>query len=183
MKRSNIILIIVVIVAVVAGVALWMYYSSQTPVAYNQPANTNAVANTPATVPPVVQPPVVQPPVNMPSGGGLKTITLNTVKDTKLGTRIVDGNGHALYYFTVDAPGVSNCSGVCAVNWPAYTVFSGYKLIGGAGITGKIGTIVKPDGSLQVTYNGAPLYFWHLDATASDTLGQGIGGVWFVQKP
>jgi predicted lipoprotein with Yx(FWY)xxD motif len=178
MKRSNIILIIVVIVVVVAGVALWMYYSSQTPVAYNPPANTNAVANTPATVPPVVQ-----PPVNMPSGGGLKTITLNTVKDTKLGTRIVAANGHALYYFTVDAPGVSNCTGVCAVNWPAYTVASNTSLMGGSDITGKISTISKPDGSLQVTYNGAPLYFWHLDATASDTLGQGIGGVWFVQKP
>ena len=39
------------------------------------------------------------------------------------------------------------------------------------------------DGSLQVTYNGAPLYFYAKDAKTGDTLGQGAGNNWFVVKP
>jgi len=51
-----------------------------------------------------------------------------------------------------------------------------------AGISGKLGTITRADGTMQVTYNGMPLYFWVHDAKAGDTSGQGIGG-FSVAKP
>ena len=46
-----------------------------------------------------------------------------------------------------------------------------------------LGTITRDDGSTQVTYNGWPLYYFHEDAAAGDTNGQGLGGVWFLVSP
>ena len=178
MKKSYLMWIILALVAVVAGVILWISYS-QTPVAYNPPA----------VVPPVNQPivqPIVPPvttntpaPVNSPAPQAV----LNTVNDPALGVRLIATNGHTLYYFTKDLPNVSVCTGTCATNWPAYAVSPNAPLAGVSGVTGNVGTITKPDGSLQVTYNRMPLYFWHLDQNPGDTLGQGIQGTWYVAKP
>jgi predicted lipoprotein with Yx(FWY)xxD motif len=52
-----------------------------------------------------------------------------------------------------------------------------------AGVGGVLGTIARTDGALQVTYNGAPLYYWKNDTKSGDTTGQNVGGVWFVVKP
>jgi predicted lipoprotein with Yx(FWY)xxD motif len=57
----------------------------------------------------------------------------------------------------------------------------------GAGVDGTLwGTITRDDGSLQVTYNGWPLYLFAGDAAPGDTNGQGIdefGGLWFLVSP
>jgi predicted lipoprotein with Yx(FWY)xxD motif len=50
------------------------------------------------------------------------------------------------------------------------------------GVTGKLGTLTRPDGTTQVTYNGRPLYGWQNDAKPGDVTGQGIGG-FTVAKP
>jgi predicted lipoprotein with Yx(FWY)xxD motif len=36
---------------------------------------------------------------------------------------------------------------------------------------------------MQVTYKGAPLYYFSNDTKAGDTNGQGTAGVWFVAAP
>lgn len=188
MKKSYLMWVILALVAVVVGVILWISYS-QPPVAPNPPSNPITAKNTPATVPPVTVPPVNQPippvitnapaPVNAPAPQAV----LNTVNDPTLGVRLIATNGHTLYYFTKDLPNVSVCTGTCATNWPAYTVSPNAPLAAVTGVTGKVGTITKPDGSLQITYNRMPLYFWHLDQDPSDTYGQGILGSWYVAKP
>jgi predicted lipoprotein with Yx(FWY)xxD motif len=38
-------------------------------------------------------------------------------------------------------------------------------------VTGNLGTITRTDGSLQVTYNGLPLYFFSGDKAAGDANG------------
>ena len=91
--------------------------------------------------------------------------------------------GKTLYTFTNDTEGVSNCSGDCLTNWPALTVGANIRLAGGEGVGGDLGTITRDDGSLQVTYNGMPLYFFKDDLAAGDTNGQGRGDVWFVAAP
>src|SRR5262249_11557545 len=99
---------------------------------------------------------------------------------------LVAANGMTLYHFTKDTPGVSNCSGQCAVQWPPYTVSSSTAaagLPGGSAVGGTISTIVRSDGTMQVTYNGEPLYFWYKDVNPGDTTGQNVGGVWFVVAP
>ncbi len=109
--------------------------------------------------------------------------TINVLNDSKLGPRLVSSDGRSLYDFANDSSGVSSCTGNCAANWPPYLINPEDRLTAGAGTSGAVATVVRSDGSLQVTYEGKPLYFWHGDKEPGDALGQGIGGVWFVTEP
>jgi predicted lipoprotein with Yx(FWY)xxD motif len=109
--------------------------------------------------------------------------TITASKNDKLGRFLVGSNGMTLYLYTKDTAGVSNCYDKCAQNWPPLLVVEGETLTAGAGITGKLGTIKRTDGTLQVTYNDVPLYFWVKDQLPGDTTGQDVGNVWFVVKP
>lgn len=101
-----------------------------------------------------------------------------------LGQILVDERGMTLYRFTNDAPGVSNCSGQCAVNWPPLLVAFGGKVeIDEMDEEGLISTITRADGAAQVTYKGQPLYYWINDKQPGDTTGQNVNGVWFVVNP
>ena len=88
-----------------------------------------------------------------------------------------------LYIFTNDAPGVSNCVDECAANWPPLTVESADAVVSGPNMPGTLSTIERADGTLQVTYNDAPLYYWVNDAARGDATGQNVGEVWFVVVP
>jgi predicted lipoprotein with Yx(FWY)xxD motif len=46
----------------------------------------------------------------------------------------------------------------------------------GAGVTGKLGTLTRADGTMQVTSDGLPLYYWQGDAKPGDTTGDGVNG-------
>ena len=99
-----------------------------------------------------------------------------------MGTILVAAsNGHTLYRFNSDTPGVSNCKGGCTSSWPPLSVPPGSTLVGGASVTGQLGTITRDDGSLQVTYKGLPLYFFHSDSKPGDTNGNYTG--WSLVKP
>jgi predicted lipoprotein with Yx(FWY)xxD motif len=107
-------------------------------------------------------------------------ITLG-VATSDLGTFLTGPNGMTLYYFTRDVvPGVSVCGGPCAEAWPPLTAEPGQAVVAGEGVTGVIATAPRADDSLQVTYDGRPLYYWKDDQQPGDTTGQGVGGVWFV---
>jgi predicted lipoprotein with Yx(FWY)xxD motif len=101
--------------------------------------------------------------------------------DAKLGDFLVDGKGMTLYIFTKDTAGVSNCSGGCLKAWPPLVATG--DLVAGPGVTGKLGSITRADGTKQVTYNGMPLYYWASDAKPGDMTGQAVGGVWFLMSP
>jgi len=107
--------------------------------------------------------------------------TVSVVQNTKLGAMLVGPNGMTLYRFTKDSAGVSNCSGGCATVWPALTVTG--TPTAGTGVTGTLATIKRIDGSLQVTYNGWPLYYYAADQKAGDTNGQGVVNAWYVVAP
>jgi predicted lipoprotein with Yx(FWY)xxD motif len=47
---------------------------------------------------------------------------------------------------------------------------------------GSFGLLKRPDGTLQVTYNGMPVYRYAGDSGPGQSNGQGIGGVWFAVK-
>ncbi len=111
-------------------------------------------------------------------------LALGTDGNPELGTYLIGYTGMTVYTKSTDTAASSTCYDACATNWPPYIVspvdnINNLKL----GVTGKTGTIVRADGQLQLTYNGKPLYFYAKDQTGSDTLGQGVGGVWFVAKP
>jgi predicted lipoprotein with Yx(FWY)xxD motif len=78
---------------------------------------------------------------------------------------------------------MSNCSDQCALNWPPLLVQAGEMPVAGFEVTGELGVIERQDETLQVTYNGMPLYYWIDDAAAGDTTGHGVNDVWFVVEP
>jgi len=111
-------------------------------------------------------------------------LTLGTNATGTIGTFLIASNGMTLYTFDKDKTGTTTCYAKCATVWPPYTVPEDMEnsLNVQAGITGKVETIDRADGTYQVTYNGKPLYFYQKDAAPGDTLGNGIGGVWHVAK-
>jgi predicted lipoprotein with Yx(FWY)xxD motif len=101
----------------------------------------------------------------------------------ELGSFLVGPDGLTLYRFNSDQPGQSNCTDQCAVNWPPLLIDEGQQPNGNAGVVGQLGTTERDDGTIQVTYQGMPLYYWVNDAAPDDTTGQGVGDAWFVVAP
>lgn len=100
------------------------------------------------------------------------------------GSYLTAYNGMTLYTYSKDSDGKSVCNGQCAINWPPYTVPSASAINIPANITSSnVGTITRSDGALQVTYKGAPLYFYVSDNEPGDTTGDKVGNVWFLVKP
>jgi len=94
-------------------------------------------------------------------------------------------NGMTLYYYTPDkGAGKVTCTGACLTAWPPL-LLSGADTnpTGDKSVTGTLGTIASPNGGMQVTYKGWPLYFWTKDTAPGDTTGQNVGGKWFVVPP
>ncbi|MFL7838702.1 MAG: YceI family protein [Candidatus Promineifilaceae bacterium] len=101
----------------------------------------------------------------------------------ELGRFLTGINGMTLYRFIADEPGASSCNDQCAANWPPLLLEEGEDLTGGAGVVGELGTAERDDGTVQVTYNGMPLYFWANDENPGDATGQSFNDVWFVVSP
>jgi predicted lipoprotein with Yx(FWY)xxD motif len=100
----------------------------------------------------------------------------------KVGTALVDGQGRTLYLFEADRGSTSTCNGACASLWPPATT-SGKPTAGPGVDAAKLGTTKRSDGTLEVTYNGHPLYRYAPDAKAGDVTGQGLnqfGAPWYV---
>jgi predicted lipoprotein with Yx(FWY)xxD motif len=111
-------------------------------------------------------------------------VAADAVANAKIGSSIlVNSSGMTLYTFSADTAGMSACTGGCATAWPPLTVPSGTTPKGGSGATGTFATITRSDGTLQVTWNGRPLYTFSGDSSAGATNGQNLtsdGGTWTV---
>src|SRR5687767_11040902 len=77
-----------------------------------------------------------------------------------VGEVLVDANGRVLYTSTADqaGTGVSNCYDECAGAWPPATIQGSLP-----GRT-QLGTLVRTDGAVQLTWSGQPLYRFGDDA-------------------
>jgi predicted lipoprotein with Yx(FWY)xxD motif len=104
------------------------------------------------------------------------------VAETGLGPILVGPDGMTLYMFVNDGPGESACYESCANAWPPLLVEG--EPVAGEGIDpALLGTTERTDGSLQLTYNGMPLYAYAQDSAPGDTNGQGANGAWYVVNP
>jgi predicted lipoprotein with Yx(FWY)xxD motif len=103
----------------------------------------------------------------------------------KLGTVVVDGQGYTLYRFDKDSPKppTSNCAGECAQKWPPVLATPGTPLTVEGVPQESVGTINRPDGSIQLTLGGWPVYRYSGDAQPGATSGQGVGGSWAAVTP
>ena len=86
---------------------------------------------------------------------------VKSIRVSGFGRVMATRRNQALYYWTPEkrSPGKIVCTGSCAVAWPVLYVpkgtvvqrrYPGYK--------GVFGTIRRPNGRLQLTYNRLPLY-------------------------
>ena len=66
--------------------------------------------------------------------------------------------------------------------WPPLLAVE-YPVVGEGVDASLLGTAALTDGSLIVTCNHMPLYFWKDDMQPGDTKGQGVNDVWFVVSP
>ena len=113
-------------------------------------------------------------------GGPIQSAALVKVSQhPDLGDILVDASGRLLYLFTADERNLSNCLGGCATAWPPMITIG--EPLGDEGTSaGRLGTITREDGYLQVAYNGWPLYYYVLDRKPGDAKGQNSGDIWFV---
>src|SRR5215212_549012 len=107
------------------------------------------------------------------------TATVSLGQDDTLGSFLVDDKGMTLYLFTKDTPNTTVCYENCAVAWPPLLT-TGDPVAGEGVDDSLLGTTNRTDGTVQVTYNGWPLYYYEKDKAPGDVTGQDVGGVWYV---
>jgi len=132
-----------------------------------------------AATPAITAPPVVATPTTAAPAGAASVILASTA-DATVGAYLTGLNGMTLYILTKDTPDTSSCTGTCATNWPPLTATSGATITGPSGATAAFALIARADGTMQVTYNHWPLYYFAGDSATGDTKGQGKNGTWFV---
>ena len=105
------------------------------------------------------------------SGTALASRTIN-------GTLVLTNSaGYTLYWFVPDTSTTSKCTGSCATYWPPVKG----PATAGSGVTGRLGTITRSDGTTQATYDGHPLYTYVGDHAPGQNNGNGLnlsGGLW-----
>jgi predicted lipoprotein with Yx(FWY)xxD motif len=107
---------------------------------------------------------------------------VNIGQDATISSFLVDSAGMTLYIYTKDTPNTSVCYGGCATAWPP--LLTNGTPTAGTGVTASmLGTTTRTDGTVQVTYNSWPLYYFAKDKVAGDTTGEGVGSVWYVMTP
>jgi predicted lipoprotein with Yx(FWY)xxD motif len=106
-------------------------------------------------------------------------------RESPFGRVLFDANGQVVYVFENDRRNRSNCTSEdCVEAWPP--VLTREQPSGGTGVdAGLLGTIRRSDGSLQVTYNGRPLYFYEHEGPGEIKCHnvELHGGLWWVVTP
>jgi len=117
------------------------------------------------------------------TGGGDGIVSAAEVGD--LGTILVDSQGRTLYDFHKDKGATSSCYGACAGAWPPLLT-KGNPQAQGPADRSMLGTTKRKDGTLQVTYNGWPLYTYAGDQNPGEANGNDIdqfGAEWYALQP
>ncbi len=117
------------------------------------------------------------------SAGAMQTATATLkVERTRAGMVLAGSKGLTLYYFTKDKPhsGKSACFGSCLKAWPALA--APVKAPAGARMPGPMGTIRRGNGTVQVTINGYPIYYYVGDKAPGQIAGNGVEGAWHIIK-
>ncbi len=109
------------------------------------------------------------------------------VQNSRFGQILVDGQGRALYLFAADKTTDSTCYDACAKAWPPMLADKGAKIDAmHDAIASLTGSTTRKDGTVQVTYNGHPLYYFVGDKNPGQIECQAIvnfGGAWYVVDP
>ena len=104
--------------------------------------------------------------------------------DSEYGPMLFDERGQAIYLFDKESSDTPECYDDCAEAWPP-VLTEGPPEAEGDVDAGLLGTTEREDGSVQVTYNGHPLYFYAAE-DPGEVLCHDVddfGGTWLVVMP
>jgi predicted lipoprotein with Yx(FWY)xxD motif len=93
--------------------------------------------------------------------------TVSVQQLSGVGRVLVDRSGKPVYTPDQEATGRIVCTGGCTAFWKPVAAAGG-KPTGGAKV-GKLGFIKRPDGTMQLTANGRPLYTFSEDSPGKAT--------------
>jgi predicted lipoprotein with Yx(FWY)xxD motif len=113
------------------------------------------------------------------SEGGSVEGTIAGAEIGGLGNVLVDSEGMTVYLYTPDTGTESTCYGACESAWPP-VLTEGKPTAGEGAMSAALGTTKRKDGTMQVTYEGHPLYTFSGDKAPGEANGQEIEGIWFV---
>jgi predicted lipoprotein with Yx(FWY)xxD motif len=126
--------------------------------------NRRPAGTAPAPVPSVTLPAGV--PTNVPPSATAPSPALEAATSPQFGSIVVNPAGMTVYH----------PAGGCACD-PGYSpllAHPGERLVLPVLLKGRIGTITRPNGTLQVTFDGLPLYVYSGDHAQGDTNGAGL---------
>jgi predicted lipoprotein with Yx(FWY)xxD motif len=104
------------------------------------------------------------------------------VADTDtMGRVLTDPDGRTLYRDDRERTGTVVCVGRCTDTRKPLLHQPGAELRLPPGIAGTLGTVTRPDGGDQVTYDGSPLYWFTGDQHPADT--SGVSLLWHAINP
>jgi predicted lipoprotein with Yx(FWY)xxD motif len=123
-------------------------------------------------------------PASSPTSGATDRGTRIIASSSELGQMLFDATGQAIYLFDVETTSKPRCYDACAEAWPP--VLTRGEPAAGPGVAGSmLGTTERSDGTLQVTYNDHPLYFYahegRREVKCHDVFLN--GGNWYVVQP
>jgi predicted lipoprotein with Yx(FWY)xxD motif len=88
-------------------------------------------------------------------------------------TVLTNNSGRTLYTLSVEKRGHFICTGSCLGTWHPLVVPAGTKPTGPVAL----GTVKRPDGRTQVTFEGRPLYSFAGDSKPGEAKGEGFKDV------
>jgi predicted lipoprotein with Yx(FWY)xxD motif len=106
------------------------------------------------------------------------------VRSSEYGKAVFGPSGKVVYVFGADRGSTSHCYGVCAKAWPPLLT-RGAPLAGPGVQANLLGTTKRKNGTLQVTYNRHPLYYYEADKVGKIMCQHANmhGGLWLIIKP
>jgi predicted lipoprotein with Yx(FWY)xxD motif len=91
--------------------------------------------------------------------GTMKPALVKTIVDKQLGRVLTTPGKQAIYVWNKEPKGKIRCTGACAKAWPPVIVKAGVVVpMRVKGIIGAFGTVRRPNGARQLTFNKRPLY-------------------------
>jgi predicted lipoprotein with Yx(FWY)xxD motif len=100
------------------------------------------------------------------------TVSVKSVSG--VGSVLVDSKGFALYSPTQEQTGTIHCTTGCTAVWIPLTLSHGLSNpTASSSLMSKLGTVMRPDGKKQVTFDGKPLYRFVPDGSPGKVTGNG----------
>ena len=114
--------------------------------------------------------------------------TVSVANVDGVGNVLVDAQNMALYAADQEMGGKVVCTDECTTIWQPLTVAK--RPSAGGDLSGKLGTVKRPGGARQVTFQGRPLYRFQEDSGTDMVTGNGLADsfsgmnfTWHVATP